>query len=137
MIRFVKRHKVVNVMLVTCKSKEVGKPTMLLLPITTAFFPVISTLDLSSSSMHPLGVQGINKGSLPLIARFPMFSGWNPSTSFSMLSTSTIFSSSKCCPSQFLFWSSQTPTIKTNYILQKPILSVFFAKQIFKSDKKF
>ena len=37
-----------------------GFPTMLLLPITTQFFPEISTPVLSISSITPAGVQGRN-----------------------------------------------------------------------------
>ena len=43
-----------------------------------------------------LGVQGRNKGSLPFIASLPMFSGWKPSTSFSMLISVRTFSSFIC-----------------------------------------
>lgn len=59
----------------TCNSKEVGIPTILLRPITTAFFPMISTPYRSNNSMQPFGVQGTKSGSLPLIARLPMFKG--------------------------------------------------------------
>lgn len=84
-------------MVFTCNNKDVGNPTILLLPITTAFLPIISTPDLINNSMQPFGVHGINSGSLPLMARFPIFSGWKPSTSFSKLTASKIFPSSKCC----------------------------------------
>lgn len=42
------------------------------------------------------GVQGWNRGSLPFIASFPMFRGWNPSTSFSMLISVKTLSSLIC-----------------------------------------
>lgn len=80
-----------------------GKPTTLLLPITTAFFPMISTPDLINNSMQPFGAHGINNGSLPLMARFPIFIGWKPSTSFSNLSAFKIFTSSKCCSTENFF----------------------------------
>nr|GMC88516.1 Uncharacterised protein [Ipomoea batatas] len=80
-----------------CNNKNMGNPTILLLPITTAFLPFISTSDLSSNSMQPLGVHGMNKGSFPCTAKFPMLSGWKPSTSFSRLSIFSIFSLFKCC----------------------------------------
>jgi hypothetical protein len=37
------------------------------IPTTTAFLPLISTLYLSNNSMTPFGVQGINKGVLPIL----------------------------------------------------------------------
>lgn len=81
---------------VTCNNRAAGIPTILLRPITTALFPLISTPDLCSNSMHPLGVHGTNKGSLPFIARRPMLSGWKPSTSFSMLTAFRMFCSLIC-----------------------------------------
>lgn len=69
---------------ITCRRRAAGIPTMLLLPITTALFPLIGTLYLCNNSMHPLGVHGTNSGSLSLMARRPIFRGLNPSTSFSM-----------------------------------------------------
>lgn len=87
---------------VTCNSKDVGNPAILLQPSITALFPLISTPCLSNNSMQPLGAQGIKKGFLLLMARFPIFKGWNPSTSFSSgLTTLIIFSSSKCCTKHF------------------------------------
>ena len=70
-----------------------GMPTMFDRPTTTAFFPLSSTPERFKSSMHPFGVHGTNKGSCPFIANFPMFSGWNPSTSFSIeISANTRYS---------------------------------------------
>lgn len=92
----------------TCKSKEVGNPTILLLPITTALFPAISTPDLINNSMQPLGVQGKKSGSLPLIARFPILSGWKPSTSLSRCTEFRILPSSKCCSTTL---NCQSPSI--------------------------
>lgn len=103
-INYIQERKVI-----TCNSSDVGNPTMLLRPTTTAFFPMISTPDLINNSMHPFGVQGMNSGSFPLIARFPIIRGWKPSTSFSRLTTSKIFPSSKCCPRHFVVSHHRTP----------------------------
>mmetsp|Transcript_786 Transcript_786/g.2014 ORF Transcript_786/g.2014 Transcript_786/m.2014 type:complete len:213 (+) Transcript_786:1625-2263(+) len=86
----------VTVALRSCKSMAAGVPTMLLRPTTTARLPEIATPVRSSSSMHPFGVQHTKLGVRPRIASFPMFSGWNPSTSFSMLIAVRIFSSLMC-----------------------------------------
>jgi len=82
--------------MLTCNSKEVGNPTILLLPTTTALFPMISTPDLNNNSIQLLGAQGIKSGSLPFMARFPILRGWKPSTSFSGLTKLMILSSSTC-----------------------------------------
>lgn len=95
----------------TCSSRAAGIPTMLLLPITTALFPFIWTPYLCNNSMHPLGVHGTNKGSLPRMARRPMFNGWNPSTSFSIQTAFKMFFSSIC-------WSKECNRHK-DYILIK------------------
>jgi len=60
---------------ITCSNRAAGIPTILLRPITTALFPLIETLYLCSSSMHPFGVQGTNRGSLPRMASRPIFNG--------------------------------------------------------------
>jgi len=54
---------------ITCSKKVVDIPTILLRPITTTLFPLIETLYLCSNSMHPFGVQGTNRGSLPCMTR--------------------------------------------------------------------
>lgn len=46
-------------------SMAAGMPTMLERPTTTARLPLIGTLQRSSSSMQPSGVQGVNRGSRP------------------------------------------------------------------------
>lgn len=86
-----------NIFFVTCNSNEVGNPAILLLPIIATLFPLISTPCLSNNSMQLFEAQGIKKGFLPRIARFPIFKGWNPSTSFSGRITFIILSSSRCC----------------------------------------
>mmetsp|Transcript_3350 Transcript_3350/g.8286 ORF Transcript_3350/g.8286 Transcript_3350/m.8286 type:complete len:244 (+) Transcript_3350:1800-2531(+) len=68
----------------TCSRMAAGVPTMLLLPTTTAFLPSMGMLHRSKSSMLPFGVHGTKDGFLPLMASLPMFSGWKPSTSFSI-----------------------------------------------------
>mmetsp|Transcript_39001 Transcript_39001/g.54183 ORF Transcript_39001/g.54183 Transcript_39001/m.54183 type:complete len:255 (+) Transcript_39001:295-1059(+) len=77
-------------------SMAAGIPTMLDRPTTTACLPAICTPVRSSSSMQPLGVQGTNRGSRPFIESCPMFRGWNPSTSFSMLMAAKTVCSSMC-----------------------------------------
>ncbi len=47
--------------------------------------------DRLSISMQPAGVQGTNLGVRPFITSSPMFIGWKPSTSFSMLMRSSTF----------------------------------------------
>ena len=69
-----------------------GIPTMLDRPTTTAFFPRNYTPLRSSNTTQPFGVHGMNSGSWPFIESFPMFSGWNPSTSFSKEIAARIFS---------------------------------------------
>ena len=62
---------------------------MLLLPITRASFPEISSpVDLIISKI-PKGVQGISLASP--ITNFPTFIGWNPSTSLMELQHSELF----------------------------------------------
>mmetsp|Transcript_9467 Transcript_9467/g.19603 ORF Transcript_9467/g.19603 Transcript_9467/m.19603 type:complete len:271 (-) Transcript_9467:80-892(-) len=77
-------------------SMAAGMPTMLERPSTTACFPFIDTPLRSSSSMHPLGVQGTKSGSRPFMLRAPMLRGWKPSTSFSMLMALRMVASSMC-----------------------------------------
>lgn len=89
----------------TWSKRAAGIPTMLLLPITTAFFPLISTLYRCNNSIHPFGVHGTNNGSLPRIASRPMFSGWNPSTSFSMHTAFKMFCS-------FICWNQRAKKIR-------------------------
>ena len=84
----------------TCNNSAAGIPTILLLPITTALFPFISTPYLCSNSIHPFGVQGTKNGSRPCIASRPMFRGWKPSTSFSILTAFKMFSSFICCTTE-------------------------------------
>lgn len=81
----------------TCNSKVVGNPTTLLRPITATFFPFSLIPDRSSNSIQAFAAQGMNRGSLPLKARFPIFNGWKPSTSFCRLTAPKIVSSSMCC----------------------------------------
>ena len=65
---------------------------MLLLPITRASFPEISSpVDLIISKI-PKGVQGISLASP--ITNFPTFIGWNPSTSFDGVTAFRTFSES-------------------------------------------
>lgn len=91
----------------TCNNNDVGRPTILLLPITTALLPAILTPDLINNSMQAFGVQGINNGSLPLRASSPILIGWKPSTSFSRHTASKSFSSSRCCLNHFATNQSQ------------------------------
>lgn len=72
---------------------DIGVPTILLLPSTTALFPVVFRFDLLISSMHPLGVHG-TKISFSPRANFPAVIVVNPSTSFLSLISSVIFSPS-------------------------------------------
>ena len=65
-------------------------------PTTTAFFPLRSTPDRSSSTMQPLGVQGMKSGSWPFMLSLPMLRGWKPSTSFSSEISASTFSSFMC-----------------------------------------
>ena len=58
----------------------IGRPTILLRPITTHFFPLVSILYLSKSCIIPNGVAGRRESISKAI--FPKFSGWKPSTSF-------------------------------------------------------
>ena len=60
---------------------DIGVPTILLLPKTTALFPVVLRFDLLISSIHPLGVQGTKMSFSPR-ASFPAVIVVNPSTSF-------------------------------------------------------
>mmetsp|Transcript_38594 Transcript_38594/g.46686 ORF Transcript_38594/g.46686 Transcript_38594/m.46686 type:complete len:260 (+) Transcript_38594:83-862(+) len=78
------------------RSMAAGIPTILLRPTTTAFFPEISTPERLRSSMQPLGVQGTKSGSRPFMQRRPIFRGWKPSTSFSMLISASTAASSIC-----------------------------------------
>lgn len=79
---------------ITCKSKEVGNPTTLLLPMTVTCLPISSIPDWSNNSMQAFAAQGTNKGFRLLRARLPTFKGWKPSTSFSRLMVLRILSSS-------------------------------------------
>ena len=92
----VREWQIVTVALRFSSNMATGMPTMLLRPITTAFFPAISTPYRSSSSMHPLGVHGTNNGSRPFMDSLPMLRGWKPSTSFSMEMAFRIRSSLMC-----------------------------------------
>ena len=71
--------QIVTVALSPSKSIAAGRPTTLLRPITTAFFPLILTPVLLISCIMLLGVQGANAG-LPE-TRLPTFRRWKPSTS--------------------------------------------------------
>lgn len=62
----------VTVALAFNKRREIGIPTMLLRPKTTAFLPATSTPERFSNSMHPLGVQGTKSGSWPFKASLPI-----------------------------------------------------------------
>ena len=92
---FVREWQMVVVALAFTNSSAAGIPTMFDRPTTTAFAPSICAPAFSSRIMHPAGVQGTKSGSRPFCARRPMFTGWKPSTSFSMLIVRRICSSSK------------------------------------------
>ena len=80
----VREWQTVTVALRASKSNAAGMPTIFERPMTTAFAPSILTPACSSRYIHPYGVQGTNSGSRPFCARRPIFSGENPSTSFSI-----------------------------------------------------
>mmetsp|Transcript_4243 Transcript_4243/g.15655 ORF Transcript_4243/g.15655 Transcript_4243/m.15655 type:complete len:251 (+) Transcript_4243:283-1035(+) len=73
-----------------------GMPTMFDRPTTTALAPLNVTPLRSNNTTHPFGVHGMNRGSWPFMDSLPMFSGWNPSTSFSIVISAKIFSSFMC-----------------------------------------
>lgn len=60
--------------------RELSPTTILLLPITTALFPEISTPEVLMSSTQPSGVHGIIQSKSPLEIR-PALIQVNPSTS--------------------------------------------------------
>ena len=87
---FVRLWQVVTVASAFCSKAATGTPTMLLRPTTTASFPAMEMPERTSSSMQPAGVHGMNCGVRPFITSWPMFIGWNPSTSlFRLIRSST------------------------------------------------
>jgi hypothetical protein len=61
----------VTVALAHFSSSEIGVPTILLLPKTTAFFPEITMPDRLINSIQPFGVQGKNPESMSPMATRP------------------------------------------------------------------
>ena len=70
---------IVTVAFLSSSSLATGRPTIWLLPSTTALFPLISTPASSSILMMPFGVQATVQGRF--IHRPATLSGWKPSTS--------------------------------------------------------
>ena len=84
----------VTVAFSSSRSFATGRPTMLLLPITTALFPAICTPAALRRRIMPFGVQATVQGCF--CHRAATFRGWNPSTSFSFEMVSMTFASLMC-----------------------------------------